>query len=162
AELAQIQTCWDILPHPDERVFVDAGGAPLELDLYDAEVWGRFGLCPGATGVAARLAAARRLHRALERAPRHEAYVIGGRHRPTPTPAVVDGERVQAPQCRPRGRPPAALYADGDGMVPVDSLVALPELAPGRVRHVATREHRKLASDARVHALVLEALAALP
>src|SRR5262249_7622573 len=42
AELAQIQTCWDILPHPDERVFVDAGGAPLELDLYDAEVWGRF------------------------------------------------------------------------------------------------------------------------
>lgn len=36
-------SCYELLPAPDETVFLDADGLPVEADLYDADDWRRYG-----------------------------------------------------------------------------------------------------------------------
>lgn len=117
AELAKLQTTWDALPHPDERIFVDEGGRSMDLDLYDAATWETLGLAPGVPEVARRLEVARRVHSELDRVPDHQdTWVIGARHLPTLTRCPVIDGRARLPPCEPRRDDPRAgfLYEPGD------------------------------------------------
>jgi hypothetical protein len=165
AEVAQLQTAWDALPHPGERVFVDEDGRELGLELYEAETWRRVGLGAGIGDLAARLARARRLWGALDAgAPHPDAIVIGGRHLPTLGRCVVRGRRAVIPPCAPprRGRAVPGIYEPGDSTVSARSLCAVPGLSRERTWFVAPPEHRMLPADREVHHLVLEALLAPP
>jgi hypothetical protein len=167
-EAAGCQISWDALPHPDDPVFVDEEGAPLAIDLYDPATWERLGL--GDPGTAAErpgcLARALALHRALDRAaalPQPDAYVIGGRHLPTPARVLVRrGGGVHMPPPVPRKDDPYVgyLYRPGDGELPETSMRALPRVAPDRIWEVGPKAHAAFASDAGVHRLVCEALLA--
>jgi len=169
-ETAACQMSWDALPHPDEPVFVDQRGQPLELDLYDPEVWSRLRLgdARDAAQRPERLARARALHLALDRAPAQpvaEAVVIGACHLPTPARVLVrDGGAPPAyvPPPVPRRDDPFVgyLYRPGDGELPETSLRGLPGLPADRVWQVRPRKHAALPSDPAVHRLVIEALLA--
>ncbi len=165
AEAALCQTSLDALPHPDEPLFLDAGGAPLPLDLYAASTWRELRLAPWPLdgGFAERLARARELHRALDApSPHRDAWVIGARHLPTPARVLVVDGRARVPPPAPRpGDPCAALgYLPGDGELPEASLRALPALDERRLRWVTPPRHNRLPADPDVHALILEALLA--
>lgn len=172
AEAAGCQISWDNLPHPDEPVFVDEGGHPLDrrrCDLYDPATWDRLhlGVAPATAERAACLERALALHRALDAAAaalaQPESYVIGGWHRPTPARAMVraSGE-VYIPPPVPRRDDPFVgyLYRPGDGELPEASLRALPRLPPDHLWGVGPRKHAAFASDPAVHRLVCEALLA--
>jgi pimeloyl-ACP methyl ester carboxylesterase len=162
SEVARFQTVWDALPHPDERLFVDQGGAPLGIDLYDPGTWHQLQLVPAGTDVAPRLEGAARLHRALTGATHPDSIVIGARNQPTATRCIVQGGRATFPPCEPRPDDPRLRFAyePGDSAVPERSLRGLPGLDPQRVWFVEPDEHRTLPADRDVHRLVLEALLA--
>jgi hypothetical protein len=168
-EAAACQISWDALPHPDEPVFVDQRGQPLELDLYDPEVWSRLRLgdARDAAQRPERLARARALHLALDRAPAQpaaETVVIGACHLPTPARVLVrdGGAPAYVPPPVPRRDDPFVgyLYRPGDGELPETSLRGLPGLPADRVWQVRPRKHAALPSDPAVHRLVIEALLA--
>jgi len=161
AHEARIQVTFDALPHPDDRVFVDPAGATLDLDHYDPAVWSRLGLADVDDDFAARLAAARELHRRLDAAPHPtDAFVIGAKHLPTPARVRVDGGRGHVPPPRPSPTDPHVgfAYVPGDGELSAASLAALPGIDPQRVWFATPGKHSALPSDAGVHALALEAL----
>jgi hypothetical protein len=112
------------------------------------------------------LARARALHRALDRVatlPHPDAYVIGGRHMPTPARVLVRrGGGVHVPPPVPRTDDPyiGYLYRPGDGELPETSMRALPGIAPDRIWEVGPKAHAAFASDAGVHRLICEALLA--
>jgi hypothetical protein len=177
AETALCQSAFDLLPHPDDPVFVDGEGQRVATaDLYDARFWRAAGIGPaGGAGhagrsdddgaLAARLDRARRLHRALDRAAPHaDSFVIGARHRPTPCRAVLaaGSGRAEIPPPAPRRYDPhvAFTYAPGDGELPEASLRALPGLPADRLWVVEPRAHARLQADPATHRLVLEALLA--
>jgi hypothetical protein len=169
SEAAGCQISWDTLPHPDDPVFVAEDGAPLAIDLYDPATWERLRLGDPATAAERPgcLARALALHRALDHAavlPHPDAYVIGGRHRPTPARVLVrrGGAGVYVPPPVPRKDDPyiGYLYRPGDGELPESSLRALPRLPPERIWEVGPKAHAAFASDADVHRLVCEALLA--
>jgi hypothetical protein len=153
---------WDLLPHPNERIFIDDKGEILDLDLYDPDVWLRLGLVSiPRDELAMRLAGARRFHETLDRGTRHaDTFVVGGRQLPTVVRAYVSRGRVRFPSCTPAARDPHArvLYAPGDGMTTESSLLAFPNLPNERIRWVSTKIHRSLPADPEVHRLVLESL----
>jgi hypothetical protein len=160
--LARLQVCWDCLPAPDERVFVDEKGAAAPHDLFAPATWRSLKLCSEDVDVARRLEVARRVRDSIEMSTHHPpARVIGGQHLPTPRAAVVtrDG-RLVLPPCttRPSGRLMRHLYEPGDGLVSRRSLTAVPGLVESQVRHATPAQHRELPSDPEVHRLVLEAL----
>lgn len=172
AEAAGCQISWDNLPHPDDPVFVDEQGAPVDgtrCDLYDPATWDRLRL--GAAETASErpgcLERALTLHRALDRAAaavaQPESYVIGGWHRPTPARAMLraNGE-VYVPPPVPRPDDPFVgyLYRPGDGELPEASMRALPRLPADHLWGVGPRKHAAFASDPAVHRLVCEALLA--
>jgi hypothetical protein len=161
-----IPAMFDMLPHDGERIFVDAGGAPLELDHLDPRTWDELRLVGrDRAGLADDLARARRLHRQVASAEaRHPpSIVIADRHSPTTTArAVVDRGRVVFP-CDERagdlGRYPFA-FAPGDGTIPASTLAAAPNQAPDGPWWIETSSHRDIASEPHVHPLVVEALLA--
>jgi hypothetical protein len=168
-EAAACQMSWDALPHPDEPVFVDQRGEPLELDLYDPELWSRLRLGDprDAAQRPERLARARALHLALDRAPAQpaaETVVIGACHLPTPARVLVrdGGAPAYVPPPVPRRDDPFVgyVYRPGDGELPETSLRGLPGLPADRVWQVRPRKHAALPSDPAVHRLVIEALLA--
>jgi pimeloyl-ACP methyl ester carboxylesterase len=161
-EMAACQTVWDMLPHPDDRVFVDGDGSALDVPLYDAVTWRSLGIDPGVGDLAQRLARARRAHEVSERAAGVESFVIGARHLPTAARCLVRGGRASLPACEPSPGDPLArwLYEDGDDTVGASSLGALPGLGAQPVWPVKVRGHRQLPSEPEVHRLVLEALLA--
>lgn len=166
AEAALCQTCFDALPHPDERIFADEAGKALDLDLYDAAVWTRVGLSRSARapGFQASLERAREVHRRMDALPveHTDAFVIGARHRPTPARVIVARGRARIPPPAPRADDPLVgySYVPGDGELSEASLAALPELDPARLWFATPPSHSKLPSDPTVHELVLEALLA--
>jgi pimeloyl-ACP methyl ester carboxylesterase len=165
AEAALCQTCFDALPHPDDRVFTDTAGRTLDVALHDAETWARLGLHADAraAGFRARLERARDLHRTLDRLPHAvDAVIIGGRHLPTPARAVVIEGRARLPPLAPRRDDPFVgyTYVPGDGELSDASLCALPGVGPERVWYATPSSHGRLPADPKVHALVLEALLA--
>src|SRR5262249_54279812 len=143
---------------------VDERGRPLDLDLYDASTWRRLGLAPDAgSRFQERLDRAAALHRALEQAPAPpDALVIGARHLPTPSRAVVVSGRARLPPPPPRRDDPFVGFpsAPGDGEPPEASLSALPGQDPRRLWFATPEAHHRLPSDPGVHDLVLEALLA--
>jgi len=163
-EVARVQTVWDALPHPDEKVFMDEDGRGLEIDLYDAAAWRRLGLDAGVPDLAERLARARAVHTALDAgAARHpEAFVIGGRHIPTPSKCLVRAGKARLPPCVPQPDDPLAglCYEPGDATLVARSLCAAPGLRPADAWFVRPREHRMLPADSEVKRLVVEALLA--
>jgi pimeloyl-ACP methyl ester carboxylesterase len=161
AEMAGCQTVWDMLPHPDERIFVDEAGAPLAYDLYDPATWQRLALDAVASDLGPRLRRARRLHESNQRAGAAvDSFVIGSRHLLTAARCVVEGGRARMPACEPPKGDPGTLYEPGDDTVPARSLCALPGLREGSFWPVKVRGHRLLPSEPEVHRLVLEALLA--
>lgn len=159
-ELSECKTCWDLLPHPDESVFVDERGEPLAMSLYDAATWRTLRLGPPVE-IEAHLERARALHAALDAAPLHaNSVVIGARHLPTLTRLPVIRGRATLPDCSPRKNDPLAplIFEPGDSSLPHRSLVGLPGLGASAVRTVEVREHRLLPSHAEVHRLAVEAL----
>jgi hypothetical protein len=162
-EIGELQTVWELLPHPGERLFVDEKGAVLELDHFDPDVWARFRITSLDKALLAdRLERARRLHEALARSGPADIVVIGGRKEPTIVRALVTGDRVTFPSCAPPAGDPRAgvMYAPGDGMTAERSLCALPELDPARVHWVPVKVHHSLPSDPEVHRLIVGALIA--
>ncbi len=161
-EVAGLQTAWDCLPHPDERLFIDDRGEPLGLSHYDPEVWLRHGLVSlPRDELAVRLARARQLHDALDRSPVHrDAFVIGGRHLPTTFRARISRGKVVLSACQPQRDDPyvAHTYRPGDNSVPEASLRALPGLREERLFWVSANAHHLLPSEPEVHRLILEAL----
>jgi hypothetical protein len=162
-EIAELQTVWELLPHPEERVFVDEKGQILELDHFDPGVWTRFRITSMEESVLVdRLDRARRLHQELDRCRPADLVLIGGRKEPTIVRALVTGNRVSFPSCAPPAGDPRAgvMYAPGDGMTSERSLCAVPELDRARVRWVPVKVHHSLPADPEVHRLVVEALIA--
>lgn len=164
-EIARLQAAWDCLPHPDDRLFVDEQGRPLNHDLYQPQLWEDLGVAPlPPEELTAHLQLARDLHRRFDGAPIHlDSFVIGGFERPTSARAVIAGGRLILPDCEPRrgDRLARHLYEPGDGSLPERSL-RLPGLPPERIWPVAPRAHHLLPSDPNVHRLVLEALLSRP
>ena len=162
AAVARFQTAWDALPQPEERVFVDEHGAPLDIDLYDPDTWQRLQLDPGAPDLPRRLETAARLHRTLAGVGHPDSFVIGARNLATPTRCIVQGGRATFPPCDPRPGDARLRYAyePGDSAVTERSLRALPGLDPERVWFVEPSQHRALPAHRDVHRLVLEALLA--
>jgi hypothetical protein len=162
-EIAELQTVWELLPHPEERLFVDEKGTILDLDHFDPSVWTRLRITSMKESVLVeRLAAARRLHEALARSGPADIVVIGGRKEPTIVRALVTGGRVTFPTCTPPAGDPRAgvMYAPGDGMTAERSLCAIPELDPAHVHWVPVRVHHSLPADPEVHRLIVQALLA--
>jgi len=165
ADAARCQTSLDALPHPDEPLFVDeTSERDVRCDLYDPYTWRALGLArwPLDGGFAERLSRARDLHRALDGAPAHDAFVIGARHLPTPARALLVDGRARLPPPRPRknDRRAALVYRAGDGELPESSLRALPGLDEKRLQWVTPSRHNRLPSDLASQRLVLEALLA--
>jgi hypothetical protein len=162
-EIAELQTVWELLPHPTERVFVDEKGTILDLDHFDPDVWTRLRITSlDESTLVERLRRARHLHEALDRSGPADIVVIGGRKEPTIVRALVTGGRVSFPTCTPPAGDPRAgvMYAPGDGMTAERSLCALPELDPARVHWVPVKVHHSLPADPEVHRLIVEALIA--
>ena len=92
------------------------------------------------------------------------SFVIADRHRETGFRAVVDGGKVVMPCAACDGhteRYPYA-FAPGDGVVSADTMAAAPGLATASPWWVETSEHARIATDAHVRPLVVEALLATP
>jgi hypothetical protein len=163
-QIVELQTVWDLLPHPEERVFVDESGEVLDLSLYDPDLWSRFALVAlGGDELASRLDRARLFHEALDRSRIHsDIFVVGGRHVPSIIRARVSGDRVQFPPCKPPAKDPLAslMYEPGDSMTTESSLRAIPGLSLDHVRWVSSRIHHSLPADPEVHRVVLESLLA--
>jgi len=160
--VARFQTAWDALPHREERIFVDEGGAPLEIDLYDPQTWHKLQLGSAVPDLARRLETAARLHRTLADVTHPDSFVIGARNQATVTRCIARSGRATFPPCEPRPGDPRLpfAYEPGDSAVPERSLRGLPGLDPRRVWFVEPDEHRSLPADREVHRLVLEALLA--
>jgi pimeloyl-ACP methyl ester carboxylesterase len=132
---------YQLLPHDEETVFLDAQGRPLEVSLYDPANWPRYGWsifnpfiqaehgAPQQRFLALALARAQRFHRALDAG--HPAedpveyVVLGSDCRPTLQRAVLE---PQGPRWRTRftmEHPPLhrTLFGFGDGSVTKDSLI---------------------------------------
>jgi len=160
-----VTSIFDMMPSPDDRVFVDATGASLALDHLDPATWRELGLLGrDRPALADDLARSRRLHRAIAAAAdRHPpAIAIAGRHKPTAARAVVDGGKVvfPCPECGDdRSRYPFA-FTQGDGVVPEATLAAAPGLGADGPWWVEPEVHHRIATDAFVHPLVVEALLA--
>ncbi len=163
-QIAGQQTVWDLLPHPDERIFIDEQGQILDQSLYDADAWLRWGLVSmPKRELAERLARARLFHETLDHGASHsDTFLVGGKQLPTVIRAYVARGRVRFPSCTPAARDQHApvLYAAGDGMTTEASLRAFPGLPAERLRWVATKAHRALPTDPEVHRLVVESLLA--
>jgi hypothetical protein len=163
SEIAELQTVWELLPHPEERLFVDERGTILDLDHFDPAVWTRFRITSlDESTLAERLGQARRFHAALDRSAPADVVLIGGRKEPTIVRALVTGGRVTFPACKPPAGDPRAgvMYAPGDGMTAERSLCALPGLDRARVHWVPVKVHHSLPADPEVHRLIVEALLA--
>jgi hypothetical protein len=163
SEIAELQTVWELLPHPEERLFVDESGTILDFDHFDPAVWIRFRITSmDESTLAERLGRARRLHEALDRGAPADVVLIGGRKEPTIVRALVTGGRVTYPACKPPTGDPRAgvMYAPGDGMTAERSLCALPGLDRARVHWVPVKVHHSLPADPEVHRLIVEALLA--
>jgi pimeloyl-ACP methyl ester carboxylesterase len=160
--VGRFQTAWDALPQPGEPVFVDEGGEPLRLDLYDPETWFRLGLCDREADPERRLQAAAQVQRALAAGAHADSFVIGAKNLPTGARCIVRDGAATFPPCEPRPGDPRLRFAyePGDTAVTERSLTALPGLDPQRVWFVEVGEHRALPADREVHRLVLEALLA--
>ena len=160
-EIAACETCWDALPHPDERVFVDAAGQRLEHSIYDPSTWRRVQLGAPSVAIERHLERAARLHRVLDAAPVHEdSWVIGARHLPTLSKLVLVHGRATVMPCTPRVGDPIAphVFEPGDSSLPAKSLLGLPGLDPCRVRAVALDDHHMLPANPAVHRHALEIL----
>lgn len=164
AEIGALQINWDALPHPDDPLFVDQTGHPVDLDRHDAATWRRLGLpCAEVPGLQGMLDRARRLRAALDAAgPVDDAFVIGARNWPTAARVLVSGGRGRIPACEPQTGDACAAhcYEPGDSSLGAASLSGLPGLDPHRIWWVRSREHIQLVSSPPVHRLVLEALLA--
>lgn len=152
---------FDLLPHPDERIFVDAHGDRLELDHLDPRTWRELRL-PGhdRPELAADLARARAEHLRVARVPHPPSVVIADRHRPTAARAVILDGALVIPCASCKGDPERYPYAfePGDGVVPAATMAAAPGLSADGPWWVNTSEHARIATDAHVHPLVVEAL----
>lgn len=158
-DVAKLQTAWDALPHPDERVFVDGSGRRLDHDLYDPATWRRLGIDRGVADLDRRLAHAREVWRVIDGARSHPiAVVVGARHLPTIERVVVTRGAGWIPPCTPPRlrRSVPGIYEPGDSSVSARSLCAAPRIA--RTIYTTPSEHRLLPSDRDVHHGVLEAL----
>jgi len=161
SELAACKTCWDALPHPDDPLFIDEAGDPLEVSLYDPATWHRVKLGVPPAEIGAHLERAQALHRRLDAAvPHTDSVVIGARHLPTLSRMPIIRGRAVLPACTPKRGDPLAprLFEPGDSSLAARSLEALPGLDPRRVRTVTPAEHRMLPADHDVHRWSLDAL----
>lgn len=163
-EAAQSQLCFDLLPHPDDAVFVDESGNRVTRDLYHTDTWSELGLRAAcAPGFRRKLELARALHDAFERRTRHpDAVVIGAHHLPTLARLRIQGGAATFPCCPNRGSLASATYEPGDGAVSEASLRGLPGLEPRRFWFVRARVHHAIPSHPDAHRLALEALLASP
>lgn len=152
---------FDLLPHPDERIFVDARGEPLDLDHLDPHTWRTLRL-PGhdRPELADDLARARAHHLRIAGVPHPPSIVIADRHRPTAARVIVDAGALVIPCASCQGDPERYPYAfePGDGVVPAATMAAAPGLSADGPWWVKTSEHARIATDAHVHPLVVEAL----
>lgn len=158
-DAALAQSTVDALPF-GEPVFVDEGGSPVPLDLYDEKTWRDTGL---GSVTQARLTKARAAHEALARAPHApEAFVLGGRHLPTPSRVVLVRGKARVPPAAPRPDDPFVgfSYTPGDGELSASSLRALPGLDEKRLWWVKSAAHGRMPADPLVHRLAVEALLA--
>jgi hypothetical protein len=159
-----IPAMFDMLPHDGERIFVDATGAPLDLDHLDPDTWDELRLAGrDRAGLADDLVRARRIHQLVRRAEASHppSIVIADRHSPTTTArAVVEHGRVVFPCDQRAGdleRYPFA-FGPGDGTIPAATMAAAPNQSPDGPWWIETSAHRDIASEAHVHPLVVEAL----
>jgi Lecithin:cholesterol acyltransferase len=156
---------FDLLPHAGERIFVDQDGAALELDHLDVATWKMLGLVGhDRPGLAEDLARARANHALIAgAAARHPpAIAIADRHERTATQMVVDHGKlvVPCPSCGSDGARYPFAFGAGDGVVPAASMAAVPNGAADGVWWVETSAHHRIATDAHIPPLVVEALLA--
>lgn len=159
--MAQMQLPFDMLPHPADSIFVDPEGRTIDLDIYDAGVWRDLKLrCAESEGFEGRLAQAAGLQQSLEAMPAHPSvFAIAARHKTSPARIMLSEEGITWPCCLSPGDTHfEMLNHAGDGAIPEASLRALPGLDPDKIWWTTPREHRLIATDTKVHALVLEAL----
>lgn len=154
---------FDLLPHPSERIFVDPRGNQLDLDHLDPAAWRTLGLVGhDRPALASELARARANHLRVASAHDHpSAIVIADQHRSTAARVIVaDTGKIVLPCSSCKGdleRYPFA-FEPGDGVVTAASMAAAPGLGKDGPWWVKTTEHAKIATDAHVHPLVVEAL----
>jgi hypothetical protein len=121
-EVQRLPITFDLLPHPDESIFVDPQGVSLPYSHFDPEIWHQLGLRgrPRAD-LPEILAAAARRHRLLDRVSSHpSAVVIGARNKPTPSRAIVSNSKVLSAGDTHLGL--ACATEPGDGFVPARSM----------------------------------------
>lgn len=132
---ATFPSLYALLPPPAARPLLDAGGAPLAIDLLDAATWEQHGWGAFAAGgdsglreyARAALLRARDVRNGLDRAPGSPCPVpvvlLGGDTLPTLARGVLNGHGV--PRFVPESpRETALLYEAGDGRVTRASLLA--------------------------------------
>lgn len=152
---------FDLLPH--HRIFVDSTGAPLDYDHLDPVTWRDLKLVGhDRPGLGDDLARARRNHAlvAAAEANHPQSIVIADRHRRATARAVVDRGRVICPCDGRKGdleRYPFA-FEPGDGVVPAATMAAAPNQPADGPWWIETSAHHRIATDAHVSPLVVEAL----
>lgn len=161
-QMTKMQLPFDMLPHPEDEIFLDPEGNPLSIDIFTGESWRSMGFhCAAMPGFDQRLQAALELRAALDAiSPHPSCFAICARHKATSAKAIVqeDGS-ITWPCCLSTKDPQYSLLnRPGDGTVVEASLSAVPGLEAEKIWWVEPRKHRLIASDSRVHALVLEAL----
>jgi len=160
-EVGSCQIIYDSLPHPDERIFIDERGEPLDLDHYDSSVWRELALGDhGLLGLQHRLDHAKKIHRTLDQLSTHPAAVVmGGAHVATPSRATVQNGKVFITDCCSIDDNPAGDrgYVPGDGSVPIASLL-LPEMEESAVWKITPQDHHMISKEPEVHRLTLEGL----
>lgn len=165
-DIGQIPAVWELLPHPDDPVFVDERGAAVDASVFDPAVWRRWQMSGhDDPELPARLARGQAFHRALDAAqatrPQPPTYVIGSNAVATAARAVVERGRVVLPHCACEvdTKAYAFAYEPGDGALPASTVAA----APGRVGEpwwTTMGQHQDLGRSDGVRRLTVEALIA--
>jgi pimeloyl-ACP methyl ester carboxylesterase len=146
--IARMPAVYELLPPEGVTCLVDHDLQPLAANLHDVETWRRFGWGPFAPAavrrlsgfkeeeseeyepfLAAVLARAAALHRALARTPETpcptRVLIVGGDCLPTVGRALVPEKEGLPPRFEPRNRTEAdAMFEAGDGRVTRASLLA--------------------------------------
>jgi hypothetical protein len=164
-DIERVPGIWDMLPHPDEPIFMDRAGNRVDASVYDPAVWRRFKMRGHDTPeLDDRLARALALHRALDGAaarPHPPSWIIGSNHEATAARAVIEDDRVVIPHCMcdVDGKTYPRAYEPGDGTVPAATVAA----APGPLHGpwwTPIEAHQYMGRDPGVRRLIVEALIA--
>jgi hypothetical protein len=161
--IGRIPAIWDLLPHPDDALFVDERGDAVPMSLYDPATWRRFSLIGhDDSNLANRLHAAAEFHRSMDdttSAP--PSWAIGSNSVSTPARVVIDRGNVVFPvcECDVDSKAYPFAYQPGDGTIPSATIAAAPGLRE-QPWWTDVPNHQQVGRSSGVRRMTVEALIA--